>query len=124
MKWIKAIGCSLMAIALVIFLAACGKGVQDGTQSLAGKWQREVVYLPHYEMKVDLVLTLKEDGTYEKVVTGHENGTLLTTEEGTWTFEMGELVCTRNQETAIMRYEYDPDTNTLENGGYQYEKIS
>lgn len=116
--------CGLLGLMLVLCLAACTKDKPIAAENMVGTWQREVVFLAYYEAEVDLILELKDDGTYEKTVTNHENNEVLTTEQGTWTFDEAELVCVRQPQTATMTYEYDRDSNTLENAGYEYKKIS
>ena len=116
--------CGLLGLMLVLCLVACTKDKPISAEDMVGTWQREVVFLAYYGAEVDLILELKDDGTYEKTVTNHENNAVLTTEQGTWTFDEAELVCVRQPQPATMTYEYDRDSNTLENAGYEYKKIS
>ena len=122
MKMAKRLVCGLLCLVLVLCLGACNR--PDPAGDIAGTWQREVVFLPYYKAKVDLTLKLKDDGRYEKIVTNHETNEVLETEEGTWTFDGAELICVKAQGAATMTYEYDPGSNTLENAGYEYKKIS
>ena len=116
--------CGLLGLMLVLCLVACTKDKPISAEDMVGTWQREVVFLPYFKAEVELALELNEDGSYEKTVTNHENGKLLETEEGTWTFDGAKLVCVKARETATMTYEYDRGSNTLENAGYEYKKIS
>ena len=116
--------CGLLSMVLVLCLVACGQDGPASAGDMVGTWQREVVFLAYYKAEVDLVLELKEDGTYEKTVTNHGGHEVLAREKGTWTFDGMELVCVKAEEAATMTYEYDQSSNTLENAGYEYKKIS
>ena len=124
MKRMRKIGCSLLAAVLVLCLAACVKAGSAAAEDVVGVWQREVVFLPYFKAEVDLVLELKEDGTYEKTVMNHNTNEVLDREEGTWSFDGVQLSCVKQQEAATTKYEYDPASNTLKNAGYKYSKIS
>ena len=116
--------CGMLSVVLVLCLVACGKDKSISAKDMVGTWQREVVFLAYFKTEVDLVLALKEDGTYEKTVTDHGDHEVLARETGTWTFDGAQLVCVKAEETATMTYEYDQSANTLENAGYEYKKIS
>ena len=124
MKRMRKIGCGLLAAMLVLCLVACTKAGSAAAEDVVGTWQREVVFLPYFKAEVDLVLELKEDGTYQKTVTNHSSKEVLDMEDGTWSFDGGQLSCVKNKETATTKYEYDSASNTLKNAGYKYSKIS
>ena len=123
MERMRKIGCGLLAAVLVLCLAACATGKSAGDK-LVGTWQRELVFLPYFNAQAELVLELKQDGTYRKTVINHESKQVLDMEQGTWSFDGVQLSCVKDKQSATAKYDYDPATNTLENAGYEYQKIS
>ena len=124
MRMVKRLVCGWLSVMLLLLcLAACGR--DNAADVMVGTWQRnEAVFLPYYKTKVDLVVALNEDGTYAKTVIDHENNGVLDREEGSWSFDGETLTCVKKNESATIRYTYDSESNTLENAGYTYRKIS
>lgn len=123
MRMAKRLVCGWLSVMLLLCLAACGR--DNAADVMAGTWQRDkAVFLPYYKTMVDLVVVLNEDGTYKKTVTDYKTSEVLDREEGSWSFDGETLTCVKKNESATIRYTYDSESNTLENAGYTYNKIS